>query len=520
MYKWLLPTMSEVLALGEAVWAEANLEPLPETIQPDATDNTPLIPNSTAKARNSYARQLMRAEREWTGAIAALNQLLRQFDARSTAHLANQGLVLSGPSPVLNQDLTDRFANWVFSSQSFNILSWIPLQLLPAAGQQAVCPQETPAALPLLPVDPLATEQFCLVSTSAFCLLMVLGENAEGEPLFLYSFDPHVVQQAWKSLRPRVLLTSPHQVGRIDQLFEQFAPIHPDYRIVTQFSRLLLQQLPEPEEDLREAGDDLPSETTGQANPEQDEPVTQSPLQGEPDVELLQAIAHEIRTPLATIRTLTRSLLRRKDLPPEVLKRLEMIDRECSEQIDRFSLIFKAVELETSMSKSSSMPLTATSLDRVLQDSIPRWQQQAQQRNLTLDVILPQQMPTVVSDPTMLDQALTGLIERFTRSLPAGSHIRVLVTPAGDRLKLEFQAQQEPEQSDHATGSCPPTLKSLGQLLMFQPETGSLSLNLAVTKNLFQALGGKLIVRQRPQQGEVLTIFLPLDAKSSEIRII
>jgi signal transduction histidine kinase len=31
-----------------------------------------------------------------------------------------------------------------------------------------------------------------------------------------------------------------------------------------------------------------------------------------------------------------------------------------------------------------------------------------------------------------------------------------------------------------------------------------------VTKNLFQALGGKLIVREKPEEGEILTIFLPL----------
>jgi len=60
-------------------------------------------------------------------------------------------------------------------------------------------------------------------------------------------------------------------------------------------------------------------------------------------------------------------------------------------------------------------------------------------------------------------------------------------------------------------------LRSLGQLLMFQPETGTLSLNLAVTKSLFQALGGKLIVRDRPQQGEVMTVFLPLEMSSMEI---
>lgn len=45
---------------------------------------------------------------------------------------------------------------------------------------------------------------------------------------------------------------------------------------------------------------------------------------------------------------------------------------------------------------------------------------------------------------------------------------------------------------------------------MFQPETGCLSLNMAVTKNLFQALGGKLVIKQRPQQGNVMTIYLPL----------
>jgi len=31
-----------------------------------------------------------------------------------------------------------------------------------------------------------------------------------------------------------------------------------------------------------------------------------------------------------------------------------------------------------------------------------------------------------------------------------------------------------------------------------------------VTKNLFRAAGGKLVIRQRPQKGEVMTVFLPL----------
>jgi K+-sensing histidine kinase KdpD len=102
----------------------------------------------------------------------------------------------------------------------------------------------------------------------------------------------------------------------------------------------------------------------------------------------------------------------------------------------------------------------------------------------------------------MLDQVLTGLMENFTRSLPTGGQIRVQVSTAGNQLKLQLLPQSNYQSNP---------FKSLGNLLIFQPETGSLSLNMNVTKNLFNALGGKLIVRQKPKQGDVLTIFLPLN---------
>jgi K+-sensing histidine kinase KdpD len=232
------------------------------------------------------------------------------------------------------------------------------------------------------------------------------------------------------------------------------------------------------------------------------------------DLELLQAIAHEVRTPLATIKTLTQLLLKRIDLPGEVLHRLEAISRECAEQIDRFSLIFRAAELETSTG-NSPMPTTtmaSVSLADIFTEGIPRWQKQASRRHLTLELLLPQQLPAVKSDPTMLDQVLTGLIEHTTHRLPMGSHIQIEVTLAGSQLKLQVRSPKTPAQAAAASPahlkSSP--LKSVGQVLMVQPETGNLSLSLPVTKNLFQVLGGKLTVRQRAQQEEILTLFLPL----------
>lgn len=494
--KWLLPTLSEILALSDPTWTAQEALPTGEP---------------TRRSTSRVALQRLRAEREWRGAIAALTDML-QSQLDSTDSL--QGVVLAGPLPVLSQpELMKRLSTWTLTVSGLEG-GWNPFRLLPAVEKpRAIVPDSTPV-LPLLPGDPLAAEQFCLVLTPTLSLVMVLGEDLLGAPAFMFSFMPDVVERAWDAIRPRILLLSGHQMDRLDALSQQFAPVAPDYQTVMQFSRRMLQHLPdgltETDTEWQES-----SKRSKAAPPAVAAPMAHYAAMADecaPDVELLQAIAHEVRTPLSTIRTLTRLLLKRKDLPPDVLKRLDVIDRECSEQIDRFGLFFRAVELETT-AKQQSMSLTRTSLAQVLDQSIPRWKQQATQRSLTLDVSVPQTMPTVVSDPSMLDQALTSLIERFTRSLPAGSHIQVEVTQAGEQLKLQLQSQPDDQHTGNrfADRAWRPSLRSIGQLLMFQPETGSLSLNLAVTKNLFQALGGKLIVRQKPEQGEVMTVYLPLE---------
>ena len=574
----LLPTISEILA-REGLETSLDFYPNRET----DCDSNPYTVYYASKQR-------LKAEREWCGAVEALNQLLgqitiRQGRERSLAYRcevrkkelihaagpetpredrsppklktpqvdrpsACQGLVLSGPSPMLlHPALALNFATQVFIPQipgweGFSVPTRQTFPLLPTKNCTASVPPTF--AFPLLREDLQASEPFCIVLTSRFSLVMVLGEDAKGRPAFQFSFDPEVVEQALELLRQRTRqinsrgefkssegMADPAVV--LESWIEQFPPINPNYKTVMQFSRLLLENLPldseKPRGSMRMLNPASQPHSQSQevfvnvSNPQHSKghlPHSQSNAEGSFDasqVELLQAIAHEVRTPLATIRTLTRLLLKRQKFDPEIVrKRLEMIDHECTTQIDRFNLIFRAVELELSQAKQASenktqnpsVQLTPMSLGDILQSSLPRWQKQANQRNHTLEVNLPQKLPNVVSDPTMLDQVLTGVIENFTRSLPSGSHIQVEVRLAGHQLKLQLESQCHSQHSSPFGSNTKSSLKSLGRLLMFQPETGALSLNMAVTKNLFEALGGKLVVRQRPQQGKVMTIFLPL----------
>ena len=472
--KWLLPTLSEVLTKAEPTGIDLLV---PEFNPPDPHPST------------DRQQLQIRAESQWHSAIASVETLLLKSLPSPigvqdlSEETVIEGLLITAPLPLFSHPaIVSQLQTITFTTPHSN------RQLLPckSTGSDRDLDQSHHFPIELLPTDPLADERFCLVLTNRFSLLVVLGEE-NGVPSCQFSFDPDDLDLAWKSLRGRMMLTAPHHLSYLDELAAQFSPIEPDYRCVMAFGQYLLEHQP-----------------VATLAPVQ--PTVEVPTKLAADVELIQALTHEIRTPLTTIRTMTRLLLRQPDLSPRVLKRLSAIDRECTEQINRMELIFSAVELATTQ-PSQAVDLTTMSISQLLEQSLPQWQQQAERRNLDLAVDIPHQLPAVVSNPTILDRVLTGLVENFTRNLPSGSRIQVEVTPVGDRLKLQLQSQQEADEHPHTTHK---QRHSIGQLLTFQPETGNLSLNMNVTKNLFQLLGGKLIVRQHPEQGEVLTIFLPL----------
>ncbi len=600
----LLPTISTLVALGELAF-EGQLESYGSDYVSDRSHHShnqlagnQLLDHHFAEAAGDKtvrdalppdAKQ-QRAEREWQGAIAALNQFLAQHirqqqsvpkksdfkssskcggSARSNAlNTSPQALVLCGPAPLLSEpNLMAQVSNWIFVPHTVDPLA-SPLSALAPVGRlfHSTFKKAAPSTrlLPLLEDDPLLQERFALVFTPQFALVLVLGKDASDELRFQFSFMPEVVMSVWRLLRSRIRLTRRHQLDFIEQWVEKFAPQEPSYRTVSQFNRWLLASLPQPPIVTVRAAQrsakahSAPSHRVAQSARDQafraetaiadsdshrggDQGINRSDDQRRDqsgsqfsDSDLLKAMAHEIRTPLTTIRTYTRSLLKRQDLDAQVIQRLKSIDRECTQQIDRFSLIFRAVELEAA-SQMIQSPLSAIALHQVFQEAIPQWQQAAQRRNLSLEVGLPPELPMVASDPTMLQHVLTGLVELFTHSVSPGSHIQLHVLHAGAQLKLQFQSSAQPQtqsqnqsadqsasqstnqsRDNHAfpaNAACsPPPLKSLGHLLMFQPETGGLSLNLEATKNLFHALGAKLTVRERSNQGTTWTVFLPLEA--------
>ncbi|NJK29138.1 MAG: HAMP domain-containing histidine kinase [Acaryochloris sp. RU_4_1] len=500
MSTWVFPTVSEAFMSSEP-----------------ALDWRPAHPGWEAS----------QGEREWHCVIATILALLPLSQAQFSLSYPGidrlQGMILTGPTPLLSdQGLLANFYNWIFTPTQVSAL-----QLPPCEPSLSVERGDHPMqSIPLLPADPLTAERFFLVQTQSFSWLAVLrwlpGQGSQCQ----FSFVPETIEQVLQLLRSRIQLTQPHQVHLFDQLLQRWPPLTPDYRFPLQFSRQLLQtyrQEPSPTLPLlshpplqpsRQRNPQLPLPSPLPQNnptPPPPQPTPSASWKKGDDIALLQALAHEVRTPLTTIQTFTQLLLKRSDLPAEVLKRLESIRRECHDQIDRFSLIFRAMELANTEATPTHKQLTSISVQQVLEANIPRWRKQADRRNLSLEITVPQELPAIaISDPNMLEQVLTGLMERLSHSLPMGSQIHLQIVLAGDQLKLELCSNQSATHPEQLPAPARPMLQAIGDLLMLQPETGGVSLSLPMTKHLFEILGGKLTVRQHQQQGEVLTIFLPL----------
>jgi len=218
---------------------------------------------------------------------------------------------------------------------------------------------------------------------------------------------------------------------------------------------------------------------------------------------LLSAFSHEVRTPLATIRTLISSTLKKYNKDNSMRNRLIQIDNECNEQIDRFGVIFNAAELVGNEVPSLNN-LAKINLAEIFKKLAPLWNNQLNRRGISLKIDIPKQLPQILSDSEKLELMLRGLIDKNTRGLKEGSTLILELRPAGQKLKLQLKVQKlesnQKEIHKKDNGS------DIGPVLNWNPQTGSLQLSQNATQKLLASLGGH--VTQRRDTG--LTVFFPI----------
>lgn len=436
------------------------------------------------------------ARRLWWAALDIVQSTLLQQEA------TDQGVWLAAPLPALYEpDLLQSMRGWVWTPPE--PIGWP--QLSPAiVAETGASPSPVPAVqqLPLRPGD--GHDPLLIVISPSLQVALTLHGPEQQRQLLMRS-DPATLATLLELLDRRLQADCPEQAQALREAIQRLGSLQSSQNFTAQFWPAVADRLARmaPSLTLQTLRDDSDLPETDASDPQ---------ASAQAELSLLEAITHEVRTPLATIRTLIRSLLRRRDLPDLVLNRLRQIDSECTEQIDRFGLIFHAAELHASELQGraphrrpvDTTGLARTDLGAMLLQLAPAWEHQLKRRGLALELDISPALPAVLSDPGRLEPMLGGLIDRSSRSLQHGGRLWLQLRPAGARLKLQIRGHN-PDADGAGVNAAEPTAE-LGPVLSWNPGTGSLQLSQGATRRLLASLGGRLT----QQRDRGLTVFFPV----------
>ena len=221
--------------------------------------------------------------------------------------------------------------------------------------------------------------------------------------------------------------------------------------------------------------------------------------------EFIATLAHELRNPLAPIRTGLEILKRVGELPPAAARTRDMMERQMAHMVRLVDDLLDVSRVSRGKLELRPQPLT---LDKVLADAIETCEPAIQAARHTLVMDLPQAPVPVRGDLTRLAQVFSNLVNNATRYTPAGGRIAVRARVDGDDALVDV--------SDNGNGIAADVLPGIFGMFAqgHRPpngDQGGLGIGLWLVKRLVELHGGAIAAHSAgPGEGATFTVRLPL----------
>lgn len=213
---------------------------------------------------------------------------------------------------------------------------------------------------------------------------------------------------------------------------------------------------------------------------------------------LLAAVSHDLRTPLASIKASSSSLL---SVDVEFSSEderalLETIDAEADRLNDLVGDLLDMTRIQTG---ALAVRTRAVGLEEIVSAALGGVHERG--RRLTIDV--PDTLPLVDVDPGLLERAVANLIDNALTWAPPESSVSVEAAAVGDRVDLRI--------ADRGPGI--PRRDRDRVFLPFQrlgdsPNGAGVGLGLALARGFVEAMAGTIAVDDTPGGGTTMTVSL------------
>ncbi len=217
---------------------------------------------------------------------------------------------------------------------------------------------------------------------------------------------------------------------------------------------------------------------------------------------LLNAVSHDLRTPLASILASAGSL-RQDDVtwtPEDRSEFVETIEHE-AERLN--AIIGNLLDLSRMESGILRPEKGWYDLGALVDDVLGRLRAVTARHRMLVDI--PEDLPPVELDYIEIDQVLSNLIENAVKYVPAGKEIEISARRVGSEIEVAV--------ADRGPGIPPESLPRLFDAFYRAPDghrsvKGS-GLGLAVAKGLVEAHGGRIRAENRSGEGARFVFTLP-----------
>jgi len=227
--------------------------------------------------------------------------------------------------------------------------------------------------------------------------------------------------------------------------------------------------------------------------------------------DFISTVTHELRTPLTSIRAFSEILNDNPQLEGEQrAKYLGIVIKE-SERLTR--LINQVLDLSKIESGNAEWHSTEIDMREVIEDSVAALSQLFKDRDIEVDVRIPDEVPPIVADRDRLLQVMLNLLSNAAKFCePPRGRVAVALARDGGFLRVDV--------SDNGIGISQADqdvifdkFRQVGDTLTQKPK-GS-GLGLAISRQIIDHFGGRLWVKSRLGEGSTFSFTVPVESPRS-----
>lgn len=217
-------------------------------------------------------------------------------------------------------------------------------------------------------------------------------------------------------------------------------------------------------------------------------------------------VAHELRTPLAIIKTSTEVALIDDTLPKDVQETLHDIIAE----LDRLSEIINNLLSLNNLTRPERMQFKPTDVGEIVKTVIARHLTLAQERGIRL-VVKKGEDTEVWGNPSALEQIITNVVKNAVSYTPKDTKgvVTVTVLPEGDMMIVTIADNGIGISEEDLNHIFEPFYRADMSRVRRIKKSGS-GLGLTIVNELVRAHHGKIQIQSTKGKGTTLSISLPL----------